>query len=218
MCALLKRPELIARVKQRILPERFLMANFELPGNRSAAPVAVRDTGVLDTGVRDGLPFVAWRADASLFSSASWSRCAARALAAATPGQLCSADPAGAPGLRRQLADYLAKYRGIRCDPQDIVITTGIRHGLDLLLIPAQSRQIELYGSRFVGGLHMHRQFDLATLQTPGGDIAHVGLKLTIARGDADGKIHLLAVERFYFKSKLFGPVSAHGTTESGHR
>ena len=92
------------------------------------------------------------------------------------------------------------------------------RHCLDLLLIPAQSRQIELHGSRFVGGLHMHRQFDLATLQTPGGDVAHVGLKLTIARGDADGKIHLLAVERFYFKSKLFGPVSTHGTTESGHR
>lgn len=111
-----------------VVPERFLMAGFDLPGTQAAAPAPA-----LDTGVRDGLPFVARRADAALFSTASWSRCAARALAAATPGQLCSADPAGAPELRRQLADYLAKYRGIRCDPQDIVITTGIRHALDLI-------------------------------------------------------------------------------------
>ncbi|WP_308923139.1 PLP-dependent aminotransferase family protein [Janthinobacterium sp. J1-1] len=111
-----------------VVPERFLMAGFDLPGTQAVAPAPA-----LDTGVRDGLPFVARRADAALFSTASWSRCAARALAAATPGQLCSADPAGASELRRQLADYLAKYRGIRCDPQDIVITTGIRHALDLI-------------------------------------------------------------------------------------
>ncbi|MGK5026814.1 PLP-dependent aminotransferase family protein [Janthinobacterium sp. RB2R34] len=111
-----------------VVPERFLMAGFNLPGNQAAVPEAA-----IDAGVRDTLPFVARRADAALFSTASWSRCAARALAAATPGQLCSADPAGAPELRRQLADYLAKYRGIRCDPQDIVITTGIRHAIDLI-------------------------------------------------------------------------------------
>ena len=35
--------------------------------------------------------------------------------------------------LRQQIADFLAKYRGIRCDPQDIVVTTGIRHAIDLL-------------------------------------------------------------------------------------
>jgi len=122
-----------------VVPERFLMAGFDLPGKLAAdAASAPRqpDAGAgtsSGTGVRDGLPFVARRADAALFSTASWSRCAARALAAATPAQLCSADPAGVPELRRQLADYLAKYRGIRCDPQDIVITTGIRHALDLI-------------------------------------------------------------------------------------
>ncbi|MBF0716254.1 aminotransferase class I/II-fold pyridoxal phosphate-dependent enzyme, partial [Gemella palaticanis] len=63
----------------------------------------------------------------------AWSKCATRALAAATSEQLCSADPAGLPQLRQQIADFLAKYRGIRCDPQDIVVTTGIRHAIDLL-------------------------------------------------------------------------------------
>src|SRR5450830_974424 len=43
------------------------------------------------------------------------------------------ADPGGLPQLRQQIADFLAKYRGIRCDPQDIVVTTGIRHAIDLL-------------------------------------------------------------------------------------
>eukprot|EP01133_Synstelium_polycarpum_P017224 gene17224-20527_t len=117
-----------------VVPERFLMAGFgeDGPAALSAMP-APASSLVPDTGVRDGLPFVARRADASLFSLAAWSKCAARALAAATPEQLCSADPAGQPPLRQQIADYLGKYRGIRCDPQDIVVTTGIRHALDLL-------------------------------------------------------------------------------------
>ena len=116
-----------------VVPERFLMAGFDLPAQPAPDVGSALPQPAPDTGVRDGLPFVARRADAALFPSASWSRCAARALAAATPAQLCSADPAGAPELRRQIADYLAKYRGIRCDPQDIVITTGIRHALDLV-------------------------------------------------------------------------------------
>ncbi|OEZ45759.1 HTH-type transcriptional regulatory protein GabR [Janthinobacterium sp. MP5059B] len=113
-----------------VVPERFLMAGFAdaTPAGTFSAPIPVSDTGV-----RDGLPFVARRADASLFPMAAWSKCATRALAAATPEQLCSADPAGLPQLRQQIADFLAKYRGIRCDPQDIVVTTGIRHAIDLL-------------------------------------------------------------------------------------
>nr|WP_314635399.1 PLP-dependent aminotransferase family protein [uncultured Janthinobacterium sp.] len=113
-----------------VVPERFLMAGC---GEAAPAGPFAPPAPVSDTGVRDGLPFVARRADASLFSMAAWSKCATRALAAATPEQLCSADPAGLPQLRQQIADYLGKYRGIRCDPQDIVVTTGIRHGLDLL-------------------------------------------------------------------------------------
>ena len=113
-----------------VVPERFLMAEA---GDAIPAGPAAQPAPVSDTGVRDGLPFVARRADASLFAVAAWSKCATRALAAAKPEQLCSADPAGAVPLRQQVADYLAKYRGIRCDPQDIIVTTGIRHALDLL-------------------------------------------------------------------------------------
>src|SRR5450830_1239969 len=112
-----------------VVPERFLMAT---PDASASAEAAV-STPQLENSVREGLPFVARRADASLFPMAAWSKCATRALAAATPEQLCSDDPAGDPGLRRHIADYLGKYRGVRCSPQDIVVTTGIRHGLDLL-------------------------------------------------------------------------------------
>ena len=113
-----------------VVPERFLMAGF---GDASPTPPSALPAPVADTGVRDGLPFVARRADASLFPLAAWSKCAARALAAATPEQLCNADPAGLVQLRQQIADFLGKYRGIRCDPQDIIVTTGIRHAIDLL-------------------------------------------------------------------------------------
>ena len=42
-------------------------------------------------------------------------------------------DPAGAPALRAALASHLGRSRGVRADPDQIVITAGTRHALGLL-------------------------------------------------------------------------------------
>lgn len=41
--------------------------------------------------------------------------------------------PEGDPGLREALAGYLGRARGLRCSPQDIVVTTGGVRALDLV-------------------------------------------------------------------------------------
>lgn len=84
-------------------------------------------------GVRAGQPFVARLADPTLFPLALWARTLTRALAAAPAQLLCDPDPAGLPLLRQQIAQYLGQHRGIVCDPDQVMVTTGIRHGLDLL-------------------------------------------------------------------------------------
>ncbi|MGE8415584.1 MAG: PLP-dependent aminotransferase family protein [Pseudomonas sp.] len=84
-------------------------------------------------GVRAGQPFVARLADPALFPLARWTRSLTRALAGAPAQLLCDHDPAGLPQLRQQIAEYLGQHRGIACEPGQVMVTTGIRHGLDLL-------------------------------------------------------------------------------------
>lgn len=87
----------------------------------------------VESAVGVGQAFVARLADPSLLPIRLWSRAMAKALTDAPAHLLCSPDPAGLPALREQIADYLARYRGIRCRADDLIVTTGIRHSIDLV-------------------------------------------------------------------------------------
>ncbi|WP_018236320.1 PLP-dependent aminotransferase family protein [Ensifer sp. BR816] len=43
-------------------------------------------------------------------------------------------DPRGEHELRQAIADYARVARGVRCHPGQVVVTSGIRHGLDLVM------------------------------------------------------------------------------------
>lgn len=55
-----------------------------------------------------------------------------RHVAGANLAELAYGDPRGSPRLRRQIADFLAVKRGIRCDPDCVVVVSGTQHGLRL--------------------------------------------------------------------------------------
>ena len=62
-----------------------------------------------------------------------WSRVASRRMRGLS-AQLLSGNYAGSyPPLQAALADYLASARGVKCGPEQIVITSGVQQGLDLL-------------------------------------------------------------------------------------
>ena len=56
-------------------------------------------------------------------------------------------DPQGEPALRQAIADYLAAARGVRCRPEQIVLTSGTQQGLSLaahvLLDPGDEAWVE---------------------------------------------------------------------------
>ena len=111
-----------------VIPEQFIAAPTPSSNPRR---LAVPDQP--DAGVQSHVPFVARRPDASLFDLKTWARCISRGLLAAPPGALEAAHPAGLPALREQIADYLRSYRGMRCEADEVIVTTGIRHALDLI-------------------------------------------------------------------------------------
>ena len=80
-----------------------------------------------------GVPFVARLANPQLIAPAEWAAHLQRAMAAMQPEQMCSVEPQGSLVLREQIARYLRVHRGIDCHAEQLLITNGIRHGIDLV-------------------------------------------------------------------------------------
>jgi GntR family transcriptional regulator / MocR family aminotransferase len=94
------------------------------PAAQRRPPAAAREPRY---NLRPGSP------DLSAFPRAAWLAAARRALAAAPSQALGYSDPRGRPELRRALADYLARARGVAVTPDRIVVCAGFAHGLHLL-------------------------------------------------------------------------------------
>jgi GntR family transcriptional regulator/MocR family aminotransferase len=77
----------------------------------------------------------------------TWKRLASRALSGRSRLPWFYGDAKGEPALRRAIADYLAAARGVRCDPEQIVLTGGTQQGLSLavrlLLDPGDTAWVE---------------------------------------------------------------------------
>ncbi|PCK26302.1 MULTISPECIES: PLP-dependent aminotransferase family protein [Rhodococcus] len=91
--------------------------------------------------------------DASAFPRTAWISSARRALTTAPTDAFATTDPRGRVELRNALTTYLSRTRGVRVDPNCIVISASSGHGISLL-------------ARALGGtiavdafcLHLHRQ------------------------------------------------------------
>ncbi|MFE2107732.1 PLP-dependent aminotransferase family protein [Kitasatospora sp. NPDC059463] len=94
---------------------------------------------------------LAGRPDLSLFPRSAWLASARRALAVAPHEALDYGSPLGRIELRRALADYLARVRGVRTDPERLLVCAGFGQGLGLLAAALRERgagrvAVEAYG------------------------------------------------------------------------
>ncbi|MEU6597035.1 PLP-dependent aminotransferase family protein [Streptomyces flaveolus] len=71
--------------------------------------------------------------DLAAFPRTEWLKATRRALATAPFHAFGYGDPRGRPELRTALAGYLARARGVRTDPDTILITAGFSHALTVL-------------------------------------------------------------------------------------
>ncbi len=67
------------------------------------------------------------------FPSAIWQRLQAREARERSRDRYDYGPSLGLPSLRKVIADYLARARGVRCAPDQVVITSGTRQSVDLL-------------------------------------------------------------------------------------
>ena len=132
------------------------------PGPGPAAPA-----GPPGVNLRPGVPWVAG------IDQAAWRRAWRRAAAQPLSGAL---DPFGVAALREQITGYLRRGRGLRCAPDQVLVTRGVAAGLELiacaLLRPGDRVGVEEPG-----------------YQTARSVFAAHGAQLVPCRVDADGLV-----------------------------
>jgi len=88
--------------------------------------------------------------DAAAFPRTAWQASARRAMTNAPNDAFGVGDPRGRPELRRALAGYLARARGVRTEPERIVVCSGFAHGLALVCSLVRGTvAVESYGLDF---------------------------------------------------------------------
>ncbi len=110
---------------------------------RTARYGAPRLAGKVDVTLQsDDRPFNLGRTLIDQRTADQWRRLSARTLRAMPKSHLGYGDPRGSAELRGAIAAYLAGARGVRCDAEQIIVTSGTQHALDLVvrvLLPAGS-------------------------------------------------------------------------------
>ena len=87
--------------------------------------------------------------DVSAFPRTAWLASTRRALNSAPTEALRMGDPRGRPELRHAVAEYLARTRGVRVSPDNVIVTAGTRHAVEVLARmfgPAAPMALEAYG------------------------------------------------------------------------
>ena len=87
----------------------------------------------IPTGTRPAIDFGISRSFAQIFPYDVWRRLLARYLSTDDAMLSRYGSVAGFLPLRQALADYLARYRGINCTPEQVVIVSGAQQVLDIL-------------------------------------------------------------------------------------
>ncbi|MCF4123404.1 PLP-dependent aminotransferase family protein [Antribacter sp. KLBMP9083] len=106
-------------------------------GARRAAPSgmvsAMPDLIASDASTTDLIDLSPGLPDLSAFPRAAWARAERAALSGLASSELGYGDPRGLPALREALAGWLARTRGLRAHPDDILVVNGVSQGLTLL-------------------------------------------------------------------------------------
>jgi GntR family transcriptional regulator / MocR family aminotransferase len=114
------------------------------PGSHGA-PRPAADTGEDRAGARGAgrYDFRPGMPDLGLVPRRAWQRAWRDGFGRLPDGDLGYGDPRGLPALRRALADYLGRVRGVIADPEQVVVTNGFSHGLSLVAEALQRAGID---------------------------------------------------------------------------
>nr|WP_221381728.1 PLP-dependent aminotransferase family protein [Actinoplanes polyasparticus] len=90
----------------------------------------------IDVDLSPGVP------DLAAFPRTAWLRAERAVLDEITAADLGYGDPGGTPRLRAELAGWLARTRGVRAEPDDVIVVNGVAQALALLAQTLETRTV----------------------------------------------------------------------------
>ncbi|MFE2171313.1 PLP-dependent aminotransferase family protein [Streptomyces sp. NPDC059447] len=165
-----------------------------------AAPTAAPARG----GLVDALRAVPCRIDLSpgvpdltAFPRTAWLQAERRVLAALTPADFGYGNPQGAPALREAVAGWLSRNRGIRADPEEVVIVGGVAQALGLLAQVLREDGVRRVAVEDPGSLGARQQLEYGRLETVPVPVDGAGLDVAALRESGAGAVLMTPAHQF---------------------
>ncbi|MFB4303954.1 PLP-dependent aminotransferase family protein [Actinomadura sp. NTSP31] len=120
--------------------------------------------------------------DLAAFPRAAWLRAERRVLSALSAPSFGYGDPRGTPALRTAVAGWLARNRGVRADPADIVIVAGTAQALGLLSQALRATGVDTVAVEDPGSLGARQHLAHWGIRTPPVPVDDHGVRVDALR------------------------------------
>ncbi|MFD1830833.1 PLP-dependent aminotransferase family protein [Streptomyces desertarenae] len=135
--------------------------------------------------------------DLSAFPRAAWLRAERRVLDGAASSQLGYGDPRGAPALRSAVAGWLARNRGLRVDPDEVLITSGTAQTLTLFGQVLHDGGVREVAVEDPGALGARMHLNARGLATPPVPVDEEGVRVDVLRATGAPVVLLTPAHQF---------------------
>ncbi|WP_181767681.1 PLP-dependent aminotransferase family protein, partial [Streptomyces albidus (ex Kaewkla and Franco 2022)] len=135
--------------------------------------------------------------DLAAFPRAAWLRAERSVLGGLSASDLGYGDPRGAPALRRVVADWLARNRGIRVGADEVVVVAGVSQALALLAHALRQEGLDSVAVEEPGSLGGRQVLRKWGLETPGVDVDADGLCVDQLRATGAAAVLLTPAHQF---------------------
>ena len=158
----------------------------------------------LGAGVFDSLRAAQCRIDLSpgvpdlaAFPRAAWLRAERTVLSALSPASFSYGDPRGAPVFRAAVTHWLARNRGIRVDPAEVIIVAGVAQALALLARALRQSGLSAVAVEDPGSLGARQQLQSWGVDTPPVPVDARGLRVGELRASGAAAVMLTPAHQF---------------------
>ncbi|EST34950.1 hypothetical protein M878_08145 [Streptomyces roseochromogenus subsp. oscitans DS 12.976] len=141
--------------------------------------------------------FTPGRPDLATFPRTAWLRAERAVLAELSAEHLGYGDPRGAPALRRAVADWLARMRGVRVEPDEVLIVAGTAQALTLLHQVLRADAVDAVAVEDPGSLGGRQHLRNGGLATPPVPVDEEGVRVDALRATGAGAVLLTPAHQF---------------------
>jgi GntR family transcriptional regulator/MocR family aminotransferase len=135
--------------------------------------------------------------DLAAFPRSAWLRAERRVLGGLSPAEFGYGDPRGAPPFRRAVAHWLARFRGLRVGPDEVLVVTGVAQALGLVAGVLHGDGLRAIALEDPGSLGVRQHLRHQGLETPPVPVDGSGLRVDALRETGARAVALTPAHQF---------------------